>query len=176
VISVYYSVLEDFSPSLVEDIQKEVQKLQFSKALLSRAGLPPPNWQDLGLDNEPELNTATQMDFTEQSIWAKPEEVYYTVHPKKKPIESFKAPLVASNEDDDLIFQQDEDLLTEQAKYPQRSYSSRTSLKDTLYETSTVENDQAEFPALGNSFDGTGISKPTSIPTPKRGWSFQSQE
>ncbi|KAG2178097.1 hypothetical protein INT43_003350 [Umbelopsis isabellina] len=167
-------VLEEFSPSLVEDIQSEVQKLQSCKAFLSRASFSA-NGQRLGLDNEPELNIAIQMDFTEQSMWATPDEIYYTVRPKK-PIESFKHSTVISNDDDDLIFQQDEDILSEQTKYPQRSYSSRTSLKDTLYETPTIEHDEAEFPALGNSCEGMGISKPTSIPTSKRGWSFQSQD
>lgn len=166
------SVLEDFNPSLVEDIQSKVQKLQSSKALLSRASFSL-SGRHLALDNEPELNIATQMDFTEQSIWAtSDDEIYYTVRPKK-PIESFKHSNAVNNEDDDLMFRQDEDILTEQTKYPQRSYSSRTSLKDTLYESPTIEHDAAEFPALGNSFEGMGISKPTSIPTSKRGWSFQ---
>jgi hypothetical protein len=172
--NIFLSALVDIKPSLIADIQSEVQKLQSSKAFCPRPELQA-DCNDDGYENDPELNAKVHMDFSEESIWAESEETYYTIRPTKQ-LPSTEASLFSSSADDDLIFQQDEDILEDQQLRPETNHSRTAPLSDVLYDTPDNEHDDLQFPALGTSLEDRGIAKSANIPIPKRGWSSQFQE
>jgi hypothetical protein len=167
------SSLIDLKASLTADIQCEVRKLQHGKAFVSRRELDA-NWNEDDRAEDPELNVNMQMDYSEESIWPASEETYCTIYPEKST--SSNTNYIDSGADDDLMFQQDEDIVHQ----PEYNVSSRlgrpAKLTDVLYDTPDNEHNNNQFPALGTSLDGRDLTKLAGIPVPKRGWNIQMQE
>jgi hypothetical protein len=165
--------LIDLKASLISDIQRDVHKLQSDKAFLSRRELGT-NWNEDDHTEDPELNAKVQMDYSEDSIWSVCEETYCTIYPEKST--SSGTINLDSGGDDDLMFQQDEDIIKQPEGNVPSTLRRPTKLTDVLYDTTDNEHDSSHFPALGASFEGHSMTKAASIPVPKRGWSIQMQE
>ncbi|KAG2186942.1 hypothetical protein INT44_003170 [Umbelopsis vinacea] len=165
--------LIDLKASLISDIQRNVHKLQSNKAFLSREVFDI-NWNEDGHAEDPELSAKVQMDYSEESIWPACEESYCTIYPVKST--SSGTINHDSGGDDDLMFQQDEDIMKLPESNVPSTFGRSTKLTDVLYDTPDNEHDNSHFPALGNSFEGRSMTKAASIPVPKRGWSIQMQD
>jgi hypothetical protein len=167
------SSLIDLKASLISDIQRDVHKLQSNKAFLSRRELDT-NWNEDGHAEDPELNAKVQMDYSEESIWPACEETYCTIYPEKST--SSGTINLDSGADDDLMFQQDEDIIKQPEGNVPATLGRSNKLTDVLYDTPDNDYGSSHFPALGTSFEGRSMAKAASIPVPKVGWSIQMQE